>query len=434
MNDLSSPSNGNGVPPGGAPGGETPTAEIINVPDKMVGLIIGRGGEQITRLQAESGCKIQMAPDSGGLPDRQCTITGLPSSIEQAKMAIQRIIANEGSGGTGRPDGGQGGRGFFEMMVPGFKVGLVIGKGGEMIRQMQEQSGAKIVIIQESAEAAHEKPIRITGSEEAVEIAKGLVNEVLNQTDDRDPGGFGGAGRGRGRGGFGMPMGGRGGRGGGFGMRGGRGGGRGGGFGGGWQSNGNEYGGGQTTDYVQVPATKVGLVIGKGGETIKQINQNTGAHCEIDKNAPMDARDKNFIIKGTPEAVERAKNMIMEKLGFGTSGYGSTWGNSGSSNTFSSSGGGFDSSGNQGSQADYSAQWVEYYRSMGMVREADAIEASRGGGGGAANVGAVGQPPSNGQQQNGADYSSQWAEYYRSIGKVKEAEAIEAQLKQKVKI
>lgn len=37
---------------------------------------------------------------------------------------------------------------------------------------------------------------------------------------------------------------------------------------------------------------------------------------------------------------------------------------------------------------------------------------------------------------NGAqpDYSAQWAEYYRSIGKMKEAEAIEAQMKMKVLI
>ena len=37
---------------------------------------------------------------------------------------------------------------MFEMMVPGHKVGLIIGKAGETIRQLQEQSGAKIVIIQ----------------------------------------------------------------------------------------------------------------------------------------------------------------------------------------------------------------------------------------------------------------------------------------------
>ena len=40
--------------------------------------------------------------------------------------------------------------------------------------------------------------------------------------------------------------------------------------------------------------------------------------------------------------------------------------------------------------------------------------------------------PSNGTQNGGSDYSAQWADYYRSIGKVKEAEAIEAQMKQKV--
>lgn len=35
----------------------------------------------------------------------------------------------------------------------------------------------------------------------------------------------------------------------------------------------------------------------------------------------------------------------------------------------------------------------------------------------------------SGQQQ---DYSKQWAEYYRSIGKMDEAEAIENQIKTKV--
>ena len=44
------------------------------------------------------------------------------------------------------------------------------------------------------------------------------------------------------------------------------------------------------------------------------------------------------------------------------------------------------------------------------------------------------QQPVAQQQPPASDYSAQWAEYYRSIGKVKEAETIEAQMKQKVMV
>merc|ERR1711963_1322721 len=41
------------------------------------------------------------------------------------------------------------------------------------------------------------------------------------------------------------------------------------------------------------------------------------------------------------------------------------------------------------------------------------------------------QQPVAQQQPPASDYSAQWAEYYRSIGKVKEAEAIEQQMRAK---
>ncbi|XP_026678438.1 collagen alpha-1(I) chain-like [Diaphorina citri] len=109
----------------------------------------------------------------------------------------------------------------------------------------------------------------------------------------------------------------------------------------------------------------------------------------------------------------------------------------------------------QTGQPDYSAQWAEYYRSLGMHKEAEVIEQTaqlqkeQQGGiqrpGGPAAPAAAAQPTpaqSSGPQpaqggaaaQNGGqpDFSAQWAEYYRSIGKHKEAEAIEAQMKAKV--
>ena len=273
------------------------TSEQVMVPDKMVGLIIGKGGEQITRLQAETGCKIQMAADAGGMPERLCTLTGPMSAIAQAKAMIEGIISNEGQGqrgpggggGGGMPGmgmGGGGGGGQFEMLIPGHKVGLVIGKGGETIKQLQAQTGAKMIIIQDTNDQADQKPLRISGPPESIEAAKAEVFKILNQNDNR---GMGGA-----RGGH----------------SGGRGGGRGGG-GAGWPTGGP----GDKTEYVMVASNKVGLVIGKGGETIKSINQSSGAHVEIDRNAPPDAHEKNFVIRGPADAVERAKNMVLEKIG-----------------------------------------------------------------------------------------------------------------------
>lgn len=199
---------------------------------------------------------------------------------------------------------------------------------------------------------------------------------------------------------------------------------------------------------MAVPSNKCGLIIGKGGETIKSINQQTGAHCEVDRNAPPDARDKNFVIRGTPEQVERAKQMILEKIGMpgpgGGGGYGgpNSYGSGGQPTSW---GGQYQQGGYQpepsaaapqAGQADYSQQWAEYYRSMGMVKEAEAIEMrNRGAPAQPAAAPAAAAPANGAGAPNGAagtaDYSAQWAEYYRSVGKHKEAEAIEAQIKQK---
>jgi len=374
-----------GPPSGGGPGMST---EQVMVPDNMVGLIIGRGGEQITRLQAESGCKIQMSQDSQGLPHRLCTLTGGTDAISVARSMIDTIIANEGNrGGRGGGAGmmANGGGGGFEMMVPGRLVARIIGKGGEVIKALQEETGAKIVIIQDTREFADEKPLKITGPPEVVEFAKQRVEQVIAEEEQKI---------GRGGGGF----------------RGGR--------GGGWPSQGGGgYGldsGYDVTDTMSVPSNKVGLVMGKGGETIRMICSESGAHCQVDKSAPDGARDKTIVIKGRPEAVERAKELINDKIGGGGYDRGQRGGGG-----YVHQEPGYPSVGGGPQQPDYSQQWAEYYRSLGMVKEAEIIEQQS-----QARAAPV-------QPQQPSDYSAQWAEYYRSVGKIKEAEAIEDQMRNK---
>lgn len=72
---------------------------------------------------------------------------------------------------------------------------------------------------------------------------------------------------------------------------------------------------GATEVQFAVPANKCGLVIGKGGETVRNINQQSGAHVEIARGAPPNPHEKIFIIRGNPQQIEHAKQLIMERVG-----------------------------------------------------------------------------------------------------------------------
>ena len=39
--------------------------------------------------------------------------------------------------------------------------------------------------------------------------------------------------------------------------------------------------GGDITEVISIPSSKVGLVMGRGGETIRQICMASGAHCQV---------------------------------------------------------------------------------------------------------------------------------------------------------
>lgn len=64
-----------------------------------------------------------------------------------------------------------------------------------------------------------------------------------------------------------------------------------------------------------VPAGKCGIVIGKGGETIRSINNQSGAHVELDRNQQQNPYEKVFILRGTPEQIQQAQELISEKIG-----------------------------------------------------------------------------------------------------------------------
>ncbi|XP_062259781.1 far upstream element-binding protein 1 isoform X4 [Platichthys flesus] len=265
---------------GGMGGAPRSLSEEFKVPDGMVGFIIGRGGEQISRLQQESGCKIQIAPDSGGMPDRSVTLTGPPEAIQGAKRLLTEIVEkgrpapafhhNDGPGMT-----------VQEIMVPASKAGLVIGKGGETIKSLQERAGVKMVMIQDGPQnTGADKPLRISGEPFKVQQAKEMVMELIRDQGFREQ-----------RGEYGSRIGGGGGGGGG---------------------GGSSNGGGDSLD-VPVPRFAVGIVIGRNGEMIKKIQNDTGVRIQF-KPDDGSTPDRIAQIMGPPDQAQHAAEIISDLL------------------------------------------------------------------------------------------------------------------------
>ncbi|XP_059913919.1 far upstream element-binding protein 1-like isoform X2 [Gadus macrocephalus] len=254
----------------GEMGGPPRTAsEDFKVPDGMVGFIIGRGGEQISRIKQASGCKIQIAPDSGGMPDRSVTLTGSPDAIQAAKRLLTEIVEK------GRPTPAfhhnEGpGMSVQEIMVPASKAGLVIGKGGETIKSLQERAGVKMVMIQEGPQnTGADKPLRISGEAFKVQQAKELVMELIRDQGFREQRG----------------------------------------------EYGSRLGGGDSLD-VPVPRFRVGTVIGSKGQTIKMIQSDTGVRIQF-KQDDGTTPERIAQIMGPPEQAQKAADIIAEILRFG---------------------------------------------------------------------------------------------------------------------
>lgn len=270
-----------------------------------VGLVIGRQGENMRRLEADSRTRIQFAPaaeQSGKL--RRCTITGSRAAIEVAIASIDRTIEEHDKGqkvGSGRAPPPPGRNMSLEpssgaaqkagsrkeetttiINVPSKTVGLVIGKGGESIKNLQDRSLCHINVMPEEATKNGMRPLHLIGTLQQAAAAQEMIMEIVNN-DAKNLPGHGSSGRDSVNA---MSLGVRGG-------------------GGGGQD--------KFTDSIVVPSEAVGMIIGKGGETVRDMQDIT--NCKINVSQPT-GRDveREIELIGSRAAIQHAKDAINEKV------------------------------------------------------------------------------------------------------------------------
>ena len=81
--------------------------------------------------------------------------------------------------------GGFGGDNVMKIQVPKNAVGVVIGKGGEMINQIQGQTGTRVQFKPEDQHAP-ERECTISGMKEGVDQAVRRIQDLINQVQERD--------------------------------------------------------------------------------------------------------------------------------------------------------------------------------------------------------------------------------------------------------
>ncbi|PHH54752.1 Far upstream element-binding protein 3 [Ceratocystis fimbriata CBS 114723] len=307
-------------PPGADDGS---TFEIFEVNANLVGLVIGRSGENLRRIENESGCRVQFlgTSESG---QRECKITGPKPRREEVKAAIDATIVDSGALGMPRPkprgtgpvsQGPPGapreGEDHMQIMVPDRTVGLIIGRKGETISDLQERSGCHINIVDETKSVDGLRPVNLIGTPEETQRAKDMIMQIVD-SDSRDSAASGGGPTGghggpmkpfnrdpyagpRDPAGYGGPR--------------------------NNANNGDTYGipvptgPDVITDEMQVPSEAVGMIIGKKGETIREIQATSGCKINVTQGAPNgDDSQRSIGLIGTPDAIRQAKGAISDRI------------------------------------------------------------------------------------------------------------------------
>ncbi|CAE7429799.1 FUBP1 [Symbiodinium sp. CCMP2456] len=168
----------------GAVGWET------QIEQSAVGFFIGKQGEYIKRIQAQTGATVvidQETKDYGYSMIRIMDGPGLREASEMVKYRLDQVK----EAAVQRAPAGE----YEELSVPQGQVGAIIGRGGDTLRQIKAESGAIIVLSQETKGQGF-STVRFAGSQDAVLKAKDLVQQRLAEREWAAQGAWSGGGGG----------------------------------------------------------------------------------------------------------------------------------------------------------------------------------------------------------------------------------------------
>jgi len=145
--------------PNAADGFTKPFLKIL-IPNHMGGKLIGKGGTNIQKLESMYKSSIQVSTNNEfypGTEERIVTIAAdIDSIIKFCDHLIGNVLVDKYSGNVD-----------FKIAITNVAVGYIMGKGGSVIKAIQDESRAKIKIPKQDESIVHgERVLTISGATE----------------------------------------------------------------------------------------------------------------------------------------------------------------------------------------------------------------------------------------------------------------------------
>ncbi|CAK9440089.1 uncharacterized protein LODBEIA_P41890 [Lodderomyces beijingensis] len=169
--------------------GETTILRLL-IPNSQMGTLIGSKGARIQQIQQNFG--VSMIASKSFLPgsnERLVELQGTVDDLYDCLRVISRCLMEDFSSSVGTtyyiPRSHQLTRkSTATISFPNDMVGALIGKNGSRIQGVRKVSGAMIG-ISEATDGSDERVFTITGTQQAVEKAKGLLYHNMEREEQR---------------------------------------------------------------------------------------------------------------------------------------------------------------------------------------------------------------------------------------------------------
>jgi RNA-binding protein Nova len=149
----------------------------IILPDKVTGSVIGRGGQVLSDFEYRSGAQVKVSPTRTFFPTTNERMIMISGEIQQIQSILPLILSKLEEHGMDR------GNMFLRIIVPANSIASIIGKGGDVIKNIQNRTGTRIN-IGDRIEGLPEVIVEVKGDDRQIISA---VSEIIDmvQSDPR---------------------------------------------------------------------------------------------------------------------------------------------------------------------------------------------------------------------------------------------------------